>query len=316
MAKRKYFTELGLNMQAIQISLLQQENLGDPRYFGSANPFHIYMIARRPRIAFKPGSLVFTPDTVSGVFTIQKGAALIEHSFSVPNKLGTDQISVVCPWPHTEFKFNDSSGKTILHGKVALLISIIGPDFWELLDLEVLYVGQSFGLSGERTAEDRLTSHSTLQKIYADAQARAPDQEIWIILMAFQDLFLISMDGADPDTGTTDDEDNAHWKEVLSSPVSEDQKINFTEAALIRYFQPEYNTVFRNSFPNPAHKTYADCYSLDINSVAFELHTEDSIHCKLWSSSAEAQWFHLATYALHNAEERRGMFEIGSAPGT
>ncbi|OGV32559.1 MAG: hypothetical protein A2020_14765 [Lentisphaerae bacterium GWF2_45_14] len=297
-------------MQAHVMALMQQESLENlNQYMGKIN-FHIYMIVRRPRIAFKPDSIKFSPTIVDGTFTIQKGALLEEYAFSAPNAFGSDSIRVNCPWPHTQYEFVDINDKVLSKGKVALLLPKINPEYWRHLNLEIMYVGQSYGVAGERAAKDRLVSHSTLQKIYSEAQQRAPDQEIWIVMFELKDMFIMSIDGTDGSVETTDAEDDSHIHEVLSTPISESQKINFTEAALIKYFQPEYNMVFLKSFPNPAHKTYSECYGLDINSVAFEIDSEDLINCRLWSKVVPPKWVHFGMFPLHDVNERRGLFEI------
>ena len=107
------------------------------------------------------------------------------------------------------------------------------------------------------------------------------------------------------------DEDDAHIDAVLGKEITERQRINFTEAALIRYFQPEYNTIYRDSFPNPMHTSYSECYDLDINSVMAEIDTED-MDAQFWSSAAAPAWQHFATYALHSRAEREAMFEFAS----
>ena len=63
--------------------------------------------------------------------------------------------------------------------------------------------------------------------------------------------------------------------------ITEQQQINFTEAALVRYFK------------HPAHKTYSQCYDLDLNAVNVELQTEE-IMCRLWSPSVAPSWTHFA----------------------
>jgi hypothetical protein len=45
--------------------------------------------------------------------------------------------------------------------------------------------------------------------------------------------------------GTTTEEDDEHIDSVLGTEITEQQQINFTKAALIRYFDPEYNVLFR-----------------------------------------------------------------------
>jgi hypothetical protein len=95
---------------------------------------------------------------------------------------------------------------------------------------------------------------------------------------------------------------------VLNEPVTEQQEINFTEAALIKYFQPQYNKMFKNSFPSPAHATYSQCYALDINSVMVEIDTDD-LNAPLWSAAVPAQYHHFITYEMHSPNDRRSMFE-------
>jgi hypothetical protein len=118
-----------------------------------------------------------------------------------------------------------------------------------------------------------------------------------------------SFDGSVEDYGSTDEEDKAHIRRVLNEPLTEQQMINFTEAALIKYFQPEYNKLFKDSFPNPAHSTYSECYDIDLNTVSVEFNTE-ALHFQLWSAAVEPRWTHLATFPLHSREERMYMFQI------
>jgi hypothetical protein len=112
----------------------------------------------------------------------------------------------------------------------------------------------------------------------------------------------------DPDNYDME-EDDEHSAQLLSNPISESQRINFTEAALIRHFQPEYNDHFKTSFPNPAHKTYRDCYDLDLNAVFVELNSE-TIWCRLYSSAVSPTWTHLPHFLLHDPKERAAMIDI------
>ena len=177
-----------------------------------------------------------------------------------------------------------------------------------LLDTEVLYVGQAYGEGGSRVAPERLKTHSTLQGIYAEALRASPDTEIWIALWSFELMILTSFDSRFP-VATTLEQDDSHIANVLGKGISEQQQINFTEAALIRYFQPEYNTMFKESFPSPAHSTYAECYGLDLNTVNVELQCEP-LGCRLWSNVVAPEWDHFVTFPLHSPEARKEMFDL------
>ena len=85
--------------------------------------------------------------------------------------------------------------------------------------------------------------------------------------------------------------------------------INLAKAALIRNFQPPYNKVFKITFPSPAHKTYSQCYDLDLNAVIVEVDTSN-IRAEIWSSFRTRNEHHIASFPLHSPEERRSMFEM------
>lgn len=78
----------------------------------------------------------------------------------------------------------------------------------------------------------------------------------------------------------------------------------------IKYFQPPYNKIYKDTFPNPAHKTYSECYELDINSICIEMHTLDMINCRMFSEKVEKSHSHYETYLLHSKEKRKSIFQL------
>ena len=309
MSQRKYISEFGLNMVNGHRLLLQQEHLDQVDQAGIEA--HIYFVARRPRITLDPESVKFSDNKVTGCFQKQIKGKLIPIPFETRNLLGTSNVLLKCEYPHTEYLITDETNNVISNGKCALLLASLGSEFWEHLDLEVLYIGQSYGRDGKRMASERLRSHSTLQGIYAEAIKNSPDQEIWLILSTFEPLLLSCFDGRTKNYATTLKEDSEHIHEVLNTNISEQQQINFTEAALIRYFLPPYNKTYKDSFPNPAHSTYSECYDIDLNMVCVEVQTED-LGLRLWSQSVDPKWVHFCLFPLHSREDREYMFEFGS----
>lgn len=304
--ERKYISEFGLNMICSGSALLQQQHLGDlPEGFEP----RIYLITRRPRISLDPKSVKITSTNVSGNFKKQVQDSSILIPFDVPNMLGTDQLTLRCDYPYTEYAFLDKDGRAIADGQSALLLSAFGSQFWSHLDLEVLYVGQAYGKDGARTAADRLQKHETLQAIYSESLRRNPDQDIWLLLCSFEPLLLMSFDSHSKKIHSSLEEDTAHLHKAIREEVTEQQRINFTEAALIRYFQPPYNKIYKDSFPNPMHSTYSECYDLDLNAVCVEFPTEE-LRLRLYSVSTQPAWTHLCSFALHSREERVYMFDF------
>lgn len=307
MSQRKYISEFGLNMVNGYRFLLQQEQLIEVDKTG-IEP-HIYIVTRRPRITLDPSSVKFTNEIVTGTFKKQIKDELISIPFVTKNNLSCSNPSLKCEYPYTDYEIVDDNNEIISNGKCALLLASISSKYWEHLDLEVLYAGQSYGKDGKRTASERLKSHSTLQGIYAEAIKNSPDQDIWLILSTFEPLLLTTFDGSSKNHVKTMEEDSVHIDNVIRTQITEQQQINFTEAALIRYFQPTYNIIYKDSFPNPAHSTYSECYDIDLNMVSVEIQSED-LGLRLWSGSVEPKWAHFCTFPLHSKEDRKYMFEF------
>ena len=308
---RKYITEFAINMLCTSKHLLQQGDFDyiNKRIKPNSQPCHIYIIGRRPKIIFNPKEFVFSQDIVRGSFNVQNGISNKKYIFNTPNLTGAFPLSMECNYPYTEFKISDMSGKVISNGKTALFLTQMASKTIPILDLEVLYIGQAYGKNGERVAIDRLKKHSTLQSIYAESVSRSPNMDIWIILLELSQVNLISFDGHPQKYQTSNMEDDAHIKQCLSDNVSEKQKINFTEAALIKYFQPEYNKIYKDIFPNPAHNSYSECYDLEINNIAAEIQTDD-IKTRLFSNKIKPSDLHIAQFDLYSAEDRKGMFDF------
>lgn len=294
--------------------LLQQDDIhkvGQMGYFNENNPCHIYLIGKRPRIVLNPLDFKIENGKILLPFQIQRQDKFEKKYIEMPYA-DDPEITLTCEYPYNFYEIRKSNGKQIQVGKTALLFQTLRHQDNSLLDLEILYIGQSYGTEGARTAPDRLKSHSTLQGIYSEAILRNPDSEIWMLLTSFEQILLTSIDGTMKVSEEEMKQDTEHLKKVtntvLFDGLKEQQVINFTEAALIRYFQPPYNIEYKDTFPNPAHSTYSECYELDINSVCIELNTEN-INCRLYSSSVPAHWWHMKDFFLHSKTERKSMFD-------
>jgi len=317
MAKRKP-TEFAINMNLEKLMILQQPELkfvNEYQYFDESNPCHIYFIGKRPRICIDPDGFSINDETLDLHFNIQYGNSFQKRVLRVRNDMGTSNTRIVSQYPFTTFTlFEKRTGQQLFFGKSALVYQQFATEDRDPVDLEILYIGQSYGVDGARTAPDRLQSHSTLQAIYAEAIAKNPDSEIWLALASFEQINLMMMDGR---TEFTEEElaaDEENFQRIFNAlnyeGINEQQKINFTEAALIKYFQPKYNKIYKDSFPNPAHETYQECYELDVNSVCIELQTMEMANCKFYSDAVERAPWNMHDFLLHSPEERKSMFEI------
>lgn len=309
-------TEFAINMFLEKFLLVQQtelEHVSKTNYFDDNNPCHIYFIFKRPRLSLIPEKTRITSEKIYFYVYEHKQEQKIEHELDFFNNLGTLDIKIESEYPYNYFKILRDN-EPYSEGRIQFLFQtnpFISKDFF---DLEVLYIGQSYGVDGARTAPDRLKNHSTLQGIYAEAISNNPDSEIVLGLASFTEINLTVMNGfhkfTDEEKQADIDRSTSLFKKLITEGMNEQQKINFTEASLIRYFQPPYNKIYKGSFPNPAHKTYSECYDLDINSVGFEMQTEEMINCQIYSETITKKPVHYVSYPLHSAEDRKSIFDI------
>ncbi|MEQ6168674.1 hypothetical protein AAOE16_15870 [Ekhidna sp. MALMAid0563] len=319
----KYLTEYSILMYLNKYMFIQQMELDVfAKYqntFTEENPCNIYFILRRPRISADPEYFIVGEDFIELKYFIHIKNERLERILRVPFSDLPSDLRMETEYPHNFVKFIDKEGN--INGyKLAVLVDEThkwnGPKE-DLLDFEVLYIGQAFGKDGKRTALDRLSSHSTLQKIYSEAMFRNPDSEIWIMLASFEQNKVMSMNGMVQMPSENDKEDTARAAKFFNSEIefTEKQVINFTEAALIKTFLPQYNKEYKDSFPNPSHSSYSECYNLDVNSIVVETDTRES---RRWLYSVDKPrkidgemgleyWQH-GLFHFQNSEDRYKMF--------
>jgi hypothetical protein len=315
MAVRKHFTEFGLSMVGTPYAVCRQRSLGEVEARAKADgaPLHIYTIGVRPKLTIDPDSVVVTKERVRGRFKAQIQDKSVPIEWDVENPFLSAELKLETAYPYNEFALVHPDGR-VSGGDVTAVFSAfqqpgMPPTSHPCLDIEALYVGQSYGEQGERSAVQRLRSHETLQAIYADINERTPDKDVWLILWRFNETQHMTLFPTDTVEGDDQQRDDAHIDNVLGNPVSGQQKVNFTEAAMIKYLQPPYNTIYKQQFPTPAHKSYSECYDVDLNMIAVELQMW-SVRTRVFSGVVTPGFYHVAEFPLHSREDRLHMFEF------
>jgi hypothetical protein len=307
MTTRKYRTEFCLNAYSSWGALISQGDFDHLKIPEDKNP-QIYFIAKRPRITCKQDSLVVSGNRLEGTAIIHQIETEQEISFTAKIGEESNSFKCICEYPFTLFQLSKNNNPYFKIG-ISTLLTFQQNFPKEYLDLEILYIGQSFSGSDGYGIRQRLENHSTLQRIYAKVINDFPNYEVLLGVFHFEIDMITSIDGTVKETDTTDEEDNAHISEVLSSPVSEQQSVNFVEAGLIKYFEPEFNKTFKNSFPDSSHSSYASCYDLDFNQLNITLAC-DTINTFVYSAKVPRNFMHLAEFQLHSSEDRKAMFDV------
>ena len=204
------------------------------------------MICSRPKITFIREKIEISKKKCKVGFMIHHNESRQIVEFEFDNKNGYDTFEL--NEARNRILLKNKDGKILTDGKSSLLYPSCLTQYEKDLDLKVLYIGQAFGKNGKRLASERLLSHNTLQKIYSEFMDKNPSEEIWLILWQFEPYY-ISMMGSFArilTMGFKKSLDN--YERLTNTTLPLDQQITITEAALIKYFSPEYNIEYKTNF--------------------------------------------------------------------
>ncbi len=276
------------------------------------HPLHIYFICRTPKIFFDNSKTVITKDTIDIVFYSMVNGIRTDYPITTINNPLNPIGSIKSIYPHSILKFHNTNGEWVGEGKANLIyhnLSLQQNRIPEILDMEVLYVGQAFGTDGKRITIDRLKTHEKSIAIYDATQRLFPDHEIWFTSMSVEPTIMSTMLFSSGSLSEADIEDikQTGLNHVFPEDIPVEEQITAAEAALIRYFNTkEYNKQFLD-FPKES-KRFKKCYELDLNSIGIQLYTLDSIRMRFFSKSVAPEGIHAKTYFLHEGTEREDMF--------
>ncbi|WP_043003801.1 hypothetical protein [Comamonas testosteroni] len=296
--KAAFDIEHALSMYAINYCTIPAEGIYDKDAIAQLKDVldtcHIYLIGYTPKIDFigaeqKDKRLLLS-------FKILSKIHIVEYALPEDISLGFDG----------EFYYlSDKSGdrfwptETDMQSK---LVAVAGS-----VKFEVKYIGQAYGKDGSRNAIDRLLKHETLQKI---ALKGVPEgYRISLLMLAIESnnqlITSINPFAKNKDDGAT----RIKFGLEKLFNTTEEERISLYEAALIRYFYPDFNKEFKDSFPSTNLKILRDCYEKDFSAVVAEI-CFDEFPFLLWSEAAPSAWNHIAKHNLHKNEDRRMFFGL------
>lgn len=213
---------------------------------------NLYLVTCRRRILVDPRSIDLSGDTITGHLCVAREGWValpfrfrlsFEHHLGHPESL---EVMVSTGGTHVAVR---RGGATIFIASHVIVAQAECDLTAEERDLHVLYVGQSVGRTRAKLAIDRLSNHATLQRILADMHTYHPDTEVLLLLYRFDQSRTIVSTGGDMNlevaAGTK--EDGLHLKRLCDARIDRRARISLAEAALINYFQPPYNVMFRKT---------------------------------------------------------------------
>jgi hypothetical protein len=172
------------------------------------------------------------------------------------------------------------------------------------VNFDVRYIGQAYGTDGSRNAIDRLLKHETLQKISLTA---VPEGCVLSLLLLGMDSNNRIITMLNPYATNEDDGSRIDAGVDKLCNTSELERISLFEASLIRYFSPQFNKEFKNSFPSTNLKLLQDCYDKDFSTILAEI-CIDGLPFRLFSESIEPKYQHFVKHDLHKEKDRNVFF--------
>lgn len=317
MASRKHITELALGFCSRGLLLLHPKNIKEvdqqsPDTIALAEDCHIYLIIKRPRLSYVPGSIVIANGMTVGRMRYTRQGIPHEFEFRLRGEPNADSVEI-SEYPHSAMLLirNGEVSASLPTHFASMLCDYV--EDTSIRDFDVQYVGMSYA-DGTRSAKDRLQSHSTLQQVLADLSYDSPESETLLVLAQYEPpQLIISFDGRDESLLLEDDRDVMHDLQRHQQEITKDLQITLIEAGLIKYFQPPYNDKYKNRFPSPTHKILDEVYSIDFGALTVEINTE-SINARLVSSARNPGFHHIASFDLHDLSIRRSFFNIMNFP--
>ena len=321
-SKKKYLSEFAVNLFSSRWLMTSASQFMTGGTMGGqekevANNCHIYLIGKTPIVSYSKESFKYEEGVLSGKINYRIEGELREKDFSFEFPLldGATKV-ILSKYPHREIITLDKNDNEVRYLPASTVCLGTG---WhlennELSDIEILYVGQAYA-DGKRTAFERLKSHSTLQKILAQAQYESPDYEIQILTFEYCPYRVISQMDGRAENVISDYRDMDRFRSIMDNHLSTYEQICLIEAGLIRYFQPRYNAIYKDNFPSDKHKILESCYNLDFSGLIVEINSEE-LRFRLFSPTVKARGHHICQIDLLDPEKRWGFFHYGRGDGT
>lgn len=270
----KYMPDYGLQTWAYHLSMSYPFDLNylspdDRRY-------NIYVATLIPKLNIDEDSVQFFENYIRFDVIVGTGEHTSRETLDI--SIFSDDMP---EFDHRKFEFEYEQPRKAMvftgweKGPVELnLLHIYREDSKYYLDTEIVYIGQAFGENGERLPAEELMSDPTLQKVEANILRDYPEKDLALLLFEFKSQLLEEID--------SQDEDLLKLQEITKNPPLQlnNQILDATEAALINYFKPEYNSKFNNPFSN-----VKDC-GLHYRSLTVQVHP-DIMGLKLFSKEKE-----------------------------
>jgi|SRR5690348_10570626 len=307
----KYQYEYILDFQSNDRFLYRVSDLEATGEFGEElrqrlDKCQIYVLARRPRLTIVPGSIESTSAVVRLKVQYHLAGLLHQVGLDIPRHLfKSEEVTFeASEYPHRSLISRNDQGKAIVESVLGTFVEFMPGVHQQAKDLEVLYIGKGV----HKNAQDRLRSHSTLQRILAELMTNQPDNELSVLVYAFEYHKRGLRFAAGFSHEITGDVAKRRSKKAMAYRPSLGEQISLIEASCISYFQPPYNTHYLN-FPSREYKLLAPVYKADFAAVAVQLDNTNIGGQQLYSSIIKPDSTHYIVVDFRRLEGKPSIFD-------
>lgn len=312
----KYSTEAGLNFVLDKFIMCQCDQFKafekSPEHFKYLESCNIYFICRRNRIGIVPELSKPNDKSIHLTFQFWEKDKKFNFPIGFTNNFDSTQLTTVSEYPYDFFKVVNEKGENVYEAKSSFVADdhrrgiLPNPDF---LDFEILYIGKAMDKSAKPTF-NRLFKHETLLKIYSE---NPPDKEIFLFLFPLFADGTIEIKGTEKNQKEFEKDDEKRLERFLNSglKITAKQQVAVAEAALIKYFQPLYNTHHKKTFPTKRNTSYDEIYKLDFNTVSIKVTTSKiDLDFYFYSEQVKTGKTHSESYFLPTEADRRKLLDF------
>jgi hypothetical protein len=197
-----------------------------------------------------------------------------------------ESVFEISPYPHRELVTRNQAGEVVGHTLLANSVHLMSGIQQIAKDLEIIYIGKGL----HKSAKDRLASHATLQRILGDTNSNAPDDEIFVLVHAFDHRKNFFGFQGMP-TAITGDAAMRRRRKVVAYQPSLDKRISLIEAACISYYKPQYN-VHHRDFPNRPNQMLKLVCKADFAAIAVQVDQTNIGGQQIYSQHVQASSTH------------------------
>jgi len=247
---------------------------------------HIYLIGKRPRLTLVPDSIEVDENVSFKVEYSVKGAKQ-QASIQIPRShFHPDEVVFeASSYPHRELITRAADGSIVGYTLLATMAHVMPNVKQEAQDLEIVYIGKGLRFS----AQDRLQNHTTLQRILAEINSNDLDSEVFALVYSFKYLKnVLMLAGNQPDLSEAARQKR---KATLQYRPTLEEQVSLTEAALISYFQPVYNTQYLD-FPSRKHRLLSNVFKTDVAAIVVQIDNVFIGDLKIYSSTIRPDTTH------------------------